>query len=165
MADYNIYIRTISGDSGEGSAVKPFQTGGGDGFGAGDASQFISKAGAFMENPDSAFGAVKSAGVGAVSKALPWVGVAIIAATALWNIGNSIYSKYNNYVTSASGDYEKQIKYNNFKRAIHIATHPISMIYERELAMLEIRKANARNNQEQFLTGGTILNNPYGRYL
>ena len=116
MADYNIYIRTIGGEGGEGSAVKPFQTGGGDGDGAKAASQFISKAGAFMENPDSALGAVKNAGVGTLSKALPWVGVAILAVGIAAKVTDSIVTKYQAYTSSASGDYNDTINYGHFKQ-------------------------------------------------
>ncbi len=163
MADYNIYIRTIGGEGGEGSAVKPFQTGGGDA--AKEASQFISKAGAFLENPDSAIGAVKSAGVGTLSKALPWVGVAILAASILVKIGTSVADKYFAYTSSASGDYSDSIAYSNFKQSIHNAFTPFSTAIRVQMAKLEIRKANERNKQEMLLTGGTILNSQYGRYL
>lgn len=163
MADYNIYIRTIGGEGGEGSAVKPFQTGGGDA--AKEASQFISKAGAFMENPDSALGAVKNAGVGTLSKALPWVGVAILAVGIAAKVTDSIVTKYQSYTSSASGDYTDTINYGNFKQLLQNAFTPFSTAIRVQMARLEIRKANARNEQEMLLTGGTILNSQYGRYL
>ena len=165
MADYNIYIRTIGGGESS-SPTTPTQLGGGDGGdAAATASQFISKAGAFASNPDSAIGAAGSTAVGAISKAAPWVGVVILAASILIKLTDSIYSKYTSFASSASGDYDAQIRYNNFKRGIHIAFHPVSTTIERWQAELEITKANARNRQEQLLFGGTILNHPYGRYL
>ena len=165
MADYNIYIRTIGGEGGSGSPTQPFQTGGGDGTSAQEASQFISKAGAFATNPDSAIGAVKDTAIGAVSSKLPWVGVAILAAKIMWNITDNIISKYNEFSSSASGDYDFKIKYANWKRGIQIAFHPFSTTFERWQAELEIAKANAKNQQERILNGGTILNSEYGRYL
>lgn len=168
MADYNIYIRTIGGEGGEGSAVKPFQTGGGDGgegFSASQASQFVSKTGAFLENPDSGIGMAKNAAVGTVSRALPWVGVAILAATIVAKIGLSITDKYFSYASSATGDYQDAIAYSNIKQSLSNAFSPFSTAIRIQMKNLEIRKTNERLRQEQLLTGGTILNSQYGRYL
>lgn len=163
MADYNIYIRTVGGGDGSGSPTTPFQTGGGDGYAA--AEQFISKAGAFASNPDSAIGAVKDTAVGAVSSKIPWVGIVILAVKILASVTDSVLSKYYSYTSSATGDYTNAIKYNNVKQVIHNITHPISTMYNKQQAQLEVANANMRLKQEQLLTGGTILNSPNGRFL
>lgn len=165
MADYNIYIRTIGGGESS-SPTTPTQLGGGDGGNAtATASQFISKAGAFAQNPDSAIGAVGSTAVGVISRAVPWVGVAIIAATTILKVGDNVYSKYNDLFSSMTGDYRNRNRYNNFKQGIHNFTHPFSMVMSFIQQTYEERAKNKALEQERLLTGGTILNSQYGRYL
>ena len=166
MADYNIYIRNIGGGSGgESSPTTPFQVGGGDGFAAKDTGQFISKAGSIVQTPDSAFSMAGNVGVGVVSGAFPWIGIAILVATVLYNTANSIYEKYNNYVTTATGNYDRSTRYSNVKNMLSRAMKPYTAEVQRQMAVLEMKKANAKNEQEMSLFGGTVLNSPYGRYL
>lgn len=164
MADYNIYIRNVGGEGSSGSPTSPFQTGGGDGVGQ-DALNFVSKAGSFASDPDSAIGTAAGTAVGAVSSISPWIKIAVVLAGVAVSISGKVYDKFLAYNTAASGDYTKSIRYSNFKKQIANNMNPVKTSWAVEQRELEMRLASARNAQEMLLTGGTILNSPYGRYL
>ncbi len=168
MADYNIYIHSYgqydspttpvqlradsdtSGVGGEGGA-------GGSGFGA------VRRAASFIQDPDSAIGAVLSTASGVLKSTN--LAPVIFAVGALMKIADKTISFYNELTVSNSGDHAFQIQYNNFKQQIHNAFHPYTTGVNRTIALNELRRENVRNEQERLLTGGTIYNSRYGRYL
>lgn len=164
MADYNIYIRTIGGDSGEGSAVKPFQTGGGDG--GGEVSQFVSKTTSFISNPDTAIRGLFTTKAGAVfSSMVGGVGAVVAMYAAAIKITDTVLTSYHSVVDPLSGDYNFSINYGNFKKQLNNFMHPFSTFMSSLQSANEIKVQNARNNQLMQQFGGTIYNSKYGRYL
>lgn len=163
MADYNIYIHGDGGGNND-DPTKPFQTRN-DGEGKFDPTQVVSKASSFVQNPDSIISSTMGAGIRAVAKAGVVGALAVIAVKTVVGITDKVITLYNNYASSAGGNYNGIITYNNFKQTIHNVFTPVSTEIQRQQAQLEIRKANAVNEQQRLLTGGTILNAQNGRYL
>lgn len=166
MADYNIYIHTVGTSGNNSSPTTPFQLRGtsetsGTGeivSGGFDPSTTVKKGAAFISNPDSAIGAVMASTIGQMGVLTFALGTAI-------RITDKALTMYNNYATTASGNYKFAIDYNNFKQRIHNILTPFSTEINRQLNQLQINKENAKNQQERMLLGGTIINAPYGRYL
>ena len=165
MADYNIYIHSFSGES---NPTTPFQLrGNGSGDSASDGNDsgvngfgIINKAAAFVQNPDSAIGAVMNSATTVMGKLAP-----VMIGAALVSIAKRVVDLYVPYASSASGDYGFQVKYNNFFQEFHNFTHPFSTAIQKQRNQLEIKKTNARNEQERLLFGGTIYSSKYGRNL
>lgn len=167
MADYNIYIHSYGQYD---APTTPFQLRaesdtsgvGGEGGGSGGSGfGMIRRAASFILNPDSAIGQTMSTTAGAIGKAFPAalaIGTAIIVA-------KKVVDFYSSYVSSATGDYGFQIKYNNFFQRLHNAFHPFSNAIEGTKMELELRKQNERNEQERLLFGGSIYSSKYGRTL
>lgn len=174
MADYNIFIHSASnyespttplqmkGDSGE-SGVGGESGSGGSGLG------FARRAAAFILNPDSAIGSIMNAPAGAIGKSSKAGGIVaatvMLAITTAFSIVDKVVTTYNAYSSSASGDYSNMIHWNNTKKLISNILHPFSTELSRQQAELQIKLKNAENEQEMLLTGGSIYNSRYGRYL
>lgn len=167
MADYNIYIHTVGTSGNNSSPTTPFQlrgteqtaSGSGESIDGGfSPSTIVQKGAAFISNPDSAIGAVMASTIGKI-------GIAAFVVNTVTKITDKALTMYNNYATTASGNYKFSIEYNNYKTALHNALTPFSTEVNRQLNQLQINKENAKNEQERMLLGGTIINAPYGRYL
>jgi len=166
MADYNIYLHSVSNAKGNESPTTPWQLLGGEGGdnvggsggGGFSPSTAIHAGAAFLRNPDSAIGGVMSSTLGKLGI------VGFIAVTAV-KLTDKAITMYNGYASSANGDYKFAIDYNNFKNAIHTAFHPFSTELERQQNALQIKKDNLKNEQDRLLLGGSFINSPYGRYL
>lgn len=173
MADYNIYIHSFGNYD---SPTTPFQVReesdtsgvGGEGGSGGGGFGAIRRAASFVSNPDSALGAVMNTASGAIrtaAKALGPVGIITILFGAAIKIASKVDEMYMSYASPASGDFRRLYQYENTKQAIHMLTHPFSTEIQRQKAQLQIKMQNAKNEQEMLLTGGTIYNSKYGRYL
>ena len=161
--DYNIYIRTRGSGGGVDSQTTPWQLKTSDGefqqdTGSGDGGFSVKQAGAFLANPDSAISKVLNTPAGKV-------GAVIGVICTLAAITGKVISMYDAYRSSATGDFQFQIGYNNFKQHIQNLLHPFSTEVQRQMSSLQIKKDNLKAEQERLLLGGTILNAPYGRYL
>ena len=168
MADYNIYIHTVS-TSGESSPTTPWQLKDDGGESTGSSGETVSgggfspstavrRAGAFLTNPDSAIGSVLSS---TVAKA----GIAAFAVGTLIKITDIVLTEYSNAESTLGGKSDLSRNIANFKQTIHNIFHPYSMVMDVFRTSQKIRAENAQNEQERLLLGGTLTNSPYGRYL
>lgn len=164
MPDYNIYLRADL-KTGENSPTKPNQIK--DKKNKVSPKKVAGMVSSFIQNPDSAIGFTLSKAAGTISKAAGTgaAGAALVIGVAAVKITDKVITMYNNYASSASGDYAFQIQYGNFKQTIHNVLHPFSTEVNRQYSQLEIRKQNSVNEQRLLLTGGSILNSEYGRFL
>jgi len=165
--DYNIFIHSDLSTASKPTTPKQLRPKGANGESdkGTNIAGAISKVGSFIQNPDSAISAVMGKGVGAIASAGVVGAIIVVAAKVIFGTADKVITTYNNYASSASGDYARAITYNNFKQALTNTLHPVSTEISRQQAQLQIKKQNAINEQQQLLTGGTILNSEYGRYL
>lgn len=165
MADYNIFIHSLTNYESPTTPVQLRENAdisgvGGEGGEGGSGFGFVRRTAAFLTNPDSLIGEVQSTASGVISKIAP-----IAALVAVIGIGKKVVDLYVPYSSNASGNYDFQIKYNNFNQVLRNITHPFGTAIQRQIAMLDMKKENAKNEQERLLFGGTIYDSKYGRYL
>lgn len=171
MADYNIYIHAFSG--GNDSPTTPNQmktnsdaggisaeSGGSGGFG------MARRAASFLTNPDSMIGSIIGKGVEFATSTL---GITAIAATLAFSVVKKIALKNEEYyakvIAPNSGNYNHVHEFNNIKQMINNVMHPIAAFENHYQMVQEIKRKNEANEQNMLLTGGTVINSPYGRYL
>lgn len=163
--DYNIYIHSYSQYDSPTTPMQLRANGDSNNIGGeGDNGQGFSgtrRAASFVTNPDSLIGEAMATTTGALANGFS--AFSIIFATL--TIGKKILDAYVPYVSNQTGDFELQVKYNNFLQNIHNAFRPFGTDMQRSLARMEQIKENRRNEQERLLLGGTIYNSRYGRYL
>lgn len=173
MADYNIYIHNVTG--GNDAPTTPFQLkdGAGEGAAGGEGASgggfgFVKRAASFVTNPDSAVGTVMntaSGGLKSMGEGAGAIGIAAIAIAAALTITHKLLQINLAYSTPASGDYKYKIDYDNIVQAFNNGFHPISTYFASRQAQLNNKIQNVKAEQEQLLTGGTIYDSRYGRYL
>ena len=163
--DYNIYIHNVSG--GTNTNTTPFQIQNNEGFsGSNDGAFSTAKSMAgFIENPDSLISSIKSTAAGGLFMAGGKAGLIMWAASKLIGMVFSVVSSFISIKTTVTGNTKPLNDFNNVSTIVKNILNPVGTAVQAQKAILEIRKANAKNEQNMNLYGGTVINNQYGRYL
>lgn len=167
MADYNIYIHTVS-TGGESSPTTPWQLRPSD-QASGEVGEVVSggefspstavrQAGAFLTNPDSAISTV-------LHSTVAKVGLVAFAVTTALKIADKALTEYSNAQSTLGGQGNLEKNISNFKTTLHNALTPFSMTMSVFRGSQKLWVENTRNEQQRQLLGGTLTNSPYGRYL
>lgn len=150
--DYNIYIH--GEPSSERSQTSPFRFGSGnnptqpksDAFQSADVSNIINTA----SNPDT----MVHQGVGALSRAIPYVAVAMAVIKVLDKGVNTILT----YDAIDNGDYSRINKYNNFKAQVKFTLSPFTsqLNYLQNITQRGVQDIRVKLNQT--LLGDSVIN-------
>jgi hypothetical protein len=147
--DYNIYLYSVNGEGSTGESSNTSASA----FESNSASsplQIMQKANSIISNPDS----LVSAGVGMLSKAVPWVAIIIAGLKIADTIVTTISDNYSSY----SGDYSFSLQRANFKKAIGYAFAPFRYLSDRNSQWIEWNKHNIETRENARLAGISINN-------
>ena len=152
MMDYNIYIGCI-GEQSEGSPTTPWNPQRRTETQAWQPS--ATKAINSLGNPDG----LVSEGVSALTKAIPWVAVALLVT----KVGTKVYDTALEFSTAETGDYRATMERRNFKAALSWITSPFSNALNYMKAQQGIRIEDQKREEHRKLLGDSEINSLYGR--
>ena len=138
MADYHIYLHGV-GENG-GSKTTPFSSD--------KESAFRPKQNESLLEDEN----VSETGASALSKIVPIVAVAVMAAKATDHILSVGFS----HLTEYTGHYEYEMGYNNFKTTINHVMNPIGYVKQVLHRDFQFKKENLRIEQEAKVIGKTV---------
>lgn len=157
MPDYNIYIHSDLSSSGS-SPTKPWSKSKSSSTNPWDSDdnyssnilKEVSKANGVIMNPDSLI----STGIGALTKAVPWVALALVLVKSVDNVASFCI----NYNTLETGDYRDSIAFSNFKANMGWILKPFSTSWNELQAQNKYRVDNYKKDQQRSLLGDSVIN-------
>lgn len=154
---YTIYLKNvISGNSGGGgghSPTKPTAPGRKDKTSAQKFYETFKKVKSYSS--DVMKDLKNDAGV---VEALGWVGVAIVAVKACYDLGTKVADVIVPIKAMKSGNYTRAINYENYKTVVNNIFHPLTTWRNVYTYDTVAGLAQARAEQEQLLTGSSLVN-------
>lgn len=146
MADYHIYLHSDEGNS-LSSNVQPKEETMGGSF---KPMTIINKANQFMS---SGFSSTVNSGVATLTKAVPYVAIAVFAA----KVTEKVLETGFHHLESYAGNYKYSMEYNNFKTVMGIVMNPVSLVEKSVHLMFEQKKFNDKQKEYRTLMGESYI--------
>ena len=154
MADYNIYLHNVGGDSsGLSNKTTPFANQSEspvESF-SGNTKNFINQAQQFSNN---GFSNIVQQGVAALSKVVPWVAVVVLAA----KITDKVLTTIGDTQATYFGETQFKMGWNNVKTIMSNVINPFGYAKSIIQQNLENRKQNFQTQATNMLVGNSLIN-------
>ena len=144
--DYHIYLHSNEGSS-LASNTQPKEESMGGVFSAKNTINDVQKF------ANSGFSSMINTGTAALSKAIPFVAVAVVGA----KVADKVLSVGFHHLESYTGNYQFSMEYNNFKTIMGYVVNPVSLFKKQMQIHFEQQKFNNRQKEYRTLMGESFI--------